>query len=275
MKRAVLLGLAAASLLAAPGAWAQKSPEQELEEADAEFRQQHYRRTTDLLNPLLYPTPRLKNVDDVHQAREMLGASYWQLGELQSAEREFERLLHARPSFQLDEFYYPKPMRDFVGKLRDTLVQQGLIKVGIDAETPREAPPPTVLRIDNTIVRTSRSTAFMPFGAGQFEAGKDGLGWFFLSTQAATGVASLGTFLAAYGMQWQNHTIDDNTQTLYYTAMGVGAAFWALYVWSTIDANVRYEPERVVRTERTIVPNETADLRPPQPKPAPAAGGSR
>ncbi len=255
-------------------------PQALLDEAEGEFRQQHYRRVEDLLRRVLYPAPRLSSVDDVYRAREMLGASLWQLNELASAEREWQFLLLARPDFELDAFYYPKPMREFFDRLRDTLVKQGAIRRVEKDKAP--VPPPTVLRVEQvtTIERRSRAVAFAPFGVPQFDGGRDGWGWFFAASQGTTGLTSVATFVAYFSMAMKNggsfefSADQKSTATaLYLTSLISGAAFFAFTAWGIIDANVRHEPERIVRVETREVPVAT-DLRPPQPpKPAGAGGG--
>ena len=235
-----------------------------------------------LLKALLYPDPKLRDVDDKQRARELLGASYWQLSDKTNAEREFQFLLIARPGFKLDEFYYPKAMRDFLEKIRENLIRQGVIRPIKPTET--ENAPPSVLRVHIVEQHRSRATAFLPFGVGQFEAGKDGLGWFFLSTQATAAATSLGTAVAYVILSSQNPYgfNDNNHQTassLYVTSMVSGAVFWALATWGVIDANVRHVPKSIVRTEQRFVNERTADVGPPQPNKMrlapPVAGGSR
>ncbi len=67
---------------------------------------------------------------------------------------------------------------------------------------------------------------------------------------------------------------------LFLTSMVSSAVFWGLATWGVIDANVNHVPTRIVKTERTLLRERTADVRTPQPQklgivPVPAAGGSR
>jgi len=283
MRVVVLLGVTLA-LLAPLGALAQEAPEHTLESAEASFRQQHYRDTIVLVRALLYPAPKLESIDEIHRAREMLGASYWQVKELDNGEREWQYLLIARPSFQLDKFYYPKEMRTFFESLRTTLVRQGVI--GKASNIPQAKPLPRVLKITEVIERRSRATAFIPFGVGQFNNGNSTWGWFFLSTEATALATSVGTsfayqFLPTTGSPFTfSKNMQGAAKTLYWTSLISGAVFTGLVTWGIIDANIRHEPVRVVRVERTLEPVHTVDVRTPQPQKAllknpPAAGGSR
>jgi hypothetical protein len=292
MKVLLLLGVVAA-VWAPQEAMAQQSPDKVLEEAEAEFRQQHHRRAVALLRPLLYPIPKLKNADDIHRTREMLGASYWQLNEHIRAEREWQFLLIARPEFKLDSFYYPKTMREFFEKLRKTLIQQGVIKKAVQVKQKKRLP--SVLRITQIVERRSRASAFIPFGVGQFETGSKSWGWFFLSTESAALLTAIGTsfayqFLPTTGRPFTyTDEVRPTANALYWTSLISGAVFVGLATWGIIDANIRHEPVRVVRIEeRMEIPTRTVNNKPPQPnekpssKPvktiyvnAPAAGGSQ
>jgi len=274
--------------LAAPSTALSNPPaEAQLTVAEEQYGQQQYRRTVDVLRDLLYPSPKLKSPDDIHRARELLGAAYWFLDEKTTAEREWQFLLLARPGLVLDKFVYPKPMRDFFEALRDTLIAQGVIRRASAIEEPKVAP--TVLRVTQYVENRSRATTWMPFGVPQFDDGADGWGYWFATSQAASGLTSVGTMLAAYIVDSQARgrtdgpTADDKQlqSTLALTAVISGAVFYGLYTWGVIDANTRYKPQRIVRTETTYDNTETADIRPPQPgrtsqPPAvPRAGGSR
>jgi hypothetical protein len=283
MRVVVLLGVTIV-LLIPLGALAQKAPEQSLELAEASFRQQHYRDTIVVVHALLYPSPRLDSIHEIHRAREILGASYWQVKELENAKENWKYLLIARPSFQLDEFYYPMEMRTFFESIRTTLIRQGVI--GKAANEPRDKPLPRVLKITEVIERHSRATAFIPFGVGQFNNGSDAWGWFFLSTETTALATSVGTsfayqFLPTTGSPFTyTKGMQGAAKALYWTSLISGAVFTGLATWGIIDANIRHEPIRVVRIERTLEPVHTVDQRTPQPQKAllknpPAAGGSQ
>ena len=261
---------------------AQKTPEQHLEEAESLVRQQQLEQAVQELTPLLYPAPRLQHIDDVHRARELLGASYWLLKKTAKAEKEWQFLLIARPGFQLDEFLYPKKMRAFLDTVRNTLLRQGVIKSAV--QTPEKQPIPTVLRVTQIIEQNNRSTAFMPFGAGQFATGNSKWGWFFMSTQTAAAVAVLASSVGMQVLPGYPYDMDSSNTARYNSlrliSLVSGAVFVSLYIWGVIDANVNYVLSRVVKTERTLIKERTADIGPPQPGkveayPAPAAGGSR
>ena len=263
---------------------AQTPPSDVLRDAEDAFRQQQYRQAEGLLRPLLYPEPSLREVDTIHHARELLGASHWHLEELELARQEFQFLLIARPALRLDPLVYPGPLRSFFEELRAHLVAQGVIEDTTESLVDTQpAPPPSIMRIDRTIERRSRALAFMPFGVPQFEYGEEGWGYFFATSQGVAALTSIGTFMAAtilnYDTAGRAPTAEEESlhASLVLTSIISGAAFYGLATWGIIDANVRHEPLHVVRTTRTLETRKTADIRVPQPHTlvtAPTAGGS-
>ena len=268
------------ALLVPSGAIAEPPPAERLKEADAEFRQQRYRSAAELLRPLLYPTPQLKSPDDLVTVRELLGAAYWHLKELPKAEREWQFLLTARPAHELEEFLHPDPLEKAFEKLRRILIEQKVIAKVVPTD---KRPPPTVLRIVEIKERRSRAMTFVPFGVPQFEYGADGWGWFFATSQGLSAATSLGSFMALTLLRYQTpegFTRGSDEQkrdtALVLTAVISGAVFYGLATWGIIDANVRYEPEKLLSRTETEVDQKTVDLRAPQPqRTVQQPGGSR
>ncbi len=285
MRREVVAGLVCLLLAMPSAALADPPPPKQLTDAEEQYGQQQYRRTVEILRPLLYPKPVMTSVDDIHRARELLGAAYWFLDEKNNAKQEWQLLLFARPGLVLDKFVCPKPMRDFFENLRNTLLAQGVLQRPTEVEEPK--PPETVLRITHYVEKRSRALTWMPFGAPQFDSDADGWGVFFATGQGLSGLTSVGSLVALTVMQYQNKkgftpgsSEESTANALFLTTAISGAVFYTLYTWGVIDANTRFEPSRVVRIERSYDNTETADIRPPQPgrmdKPAavPRAGGA-
>lgn len=254
-------------------------PEQRLNNAESEFRQHNYRRSLEVLRPLLYPRPLLSGIDDVHRARELLGASHWHLDEHDEAEKEWQYLLIQRPGLKLDVFSYPKPLRDYFDTVRSNLIAQGVISAAQEL-TPDKKQPETVLRITEVYAQRNRVTAFLPFGIPQFEAGADEWGYFFATTHSISALTAISTGLAYSFMTFQNprgYSVQDQptAQAIWLTAIISGAAFVALATWGAIDGNARYEKEVLISRTPTLerVGDSTAK-RPPQPRVAPTAGGA-
>ena len=241
-----------------------KTPAALLEAAEADFRELQYRRAEQTLRGLLYPQSRLETPDERLRAREVLGACLWYLGEKDKSREEFQWLLLKQPGHTLDKFVYPKPLLGFFEAVRDVLVEQGLI-VRVTESPGDEPKPPTILRI--TQRETSRASAFMPFGVAQFEQDRDGWGTFFATSQTAVALANIGSYVA-YVSIYQGDD-KDLTQALFISTITTGAVWIALTAWGIIDANVTYEPVRVVGSE--VVPAEQA-MPGGTPAPAPPIG---
>lgn len=257
------------------------SPADVLAEAEAEFRQGQYRRTVDLIKPLLDPQPTLDSEDDKHRAREILGAAYWHLDEKPAAREQWTFLLLDRPGLELDQFTYPKPMRDFFDALRQTLIAQGVIKAAVAVPDPPVQP--TVLRVTHYVEQRSRAITFMPFGVAQFDQDQDGWGTFFAAGQGAAALTSIGTFIGAWAVEYSARGRDGGPtdsdigthSSLVLSAVVSGAVFYGLYAWGVIDANVRHQPSRLVRIEEDGENTKTVDTSPPQPPARSLPGGSR
>ena len=77
---------------------------------------------------------------------------------------------------------------------------------------------------------------------------------------------NVGTYLALWTLKNQGVS-DERTDGLTAAVIATGASLVALYIWSTIDGNVRYEPLRVVNIKvEELDPKEAAEFRVPQPQ---------
>ena len=84
------LSLAVIAVIAAP---ADATPSGDLEAARNSFREHDWDRTVKLATPLIYPDEKLGSPDDIVEAHVLLGASNFELGDPQTAHREFEKAL--------------------------------------------------------------------------------------------------------------------------------------------------------------------------------------
>jgi hypothetical protein len=272
-------------VLVSASAWAQvppdatpQSPRAILDSAESALQQLQFRQAIKLLTPLVEErTLPFEAVEDEHHAYELLGAAHWYLDEFDTARLHWTALLIKRPAYELDKLVYPKPMRDGFQRTRTQLLKQGIIQ-----EVPQAVPdtesPPTILRITEYKQLNSRAMTFMPFGLAQYDQGADSWGTFFATSQGAAALTHIASGITMWTLSYQGKLNDGNYDALLGTVVGSLATWTVLTVWGIIDANVRHQPERIVRIERTIQTQEAADIRTPQPqrmKPAPTAGGSR
>jgi hypothetical protein len=116
----------------------------------------------------------------------------------------------------------------------------------------------------------SRLIASLPFGVGQFQNEKVGLGAFFLTSEVVFGAGAIITYIAwaTLGANEPPGTIDASAfstqeQILRISNQTLFALFGATLVAGIIEAHVNFRPERVIRQRREI----PADLLPREPEP--------
>lgn len=128
------------------------------------------------------------------------------------------------------------------------------------------------------VKRSSRWVASLPFGAGQFQAGKTEFGALMLTTQAlALGTMAVsGLIYADLGAQAASRVeLDDES---YIAARDLSYGVFAASSWTVLglvavgvlEAHLTFEPERVVGTRRRALPPELTEELGSVPKPAPA-----
>ncbi len=158
----------------------------------------NYAEAAKLLSGLLYPL-RVYSKEQLFEARLYLGLSFYLLGERENAEEEFTKLLYIDPDYNLDPFTFAPGMLDLLEEVRqahspqlDAIRERTLQKNREAQKRGDNRQQPSVV----TIIRTERSDVmtFMPFGAGQFQNGDNGLG----ATIAALQVALLAANVSAY-----------------------------------------------------------------------------
>jgi len=229
--------------------------------AESAFEYQDYEKTVALLEPLLSPRPRLEGAR-LAKAREYLGTSYWWLEDKGRFNQEMTAWLVLEPVAELDSFFYPPEMiRDFA-TLKKKLLLAGVIQVPDAGDEPKRV---QILIIERTRIERPPAVAWVPFGAGQFAAGRDGMGALFLAAETL----ALGTNVGAWGWMKANdggHSGREPAIITMYTSLGV---FAAMAVWGILDARLRWTTVE----EREMRRYETAPVGDPSGTPDPAAAG--
>lgn len=145
------------------------------------------------------------------------GLSAFNLGELPAAEKHFYSLLQLNPDYVLDPFAYPPPaIRLFEDVKKRSAEALNLVRQQIalrEEQLRREAAEREKARVleeearrrleqqaqevtVRTIEKRSLLVNLIPFGAGQFQQGRTGLGVLFASVEFTLGVLSV----VAYGI---------------------------------------------------------------------------
>lgn len=206
------------------------------------------------------PTPTIKDLGLVNQARMIRGASNMYLGRIADADSQFERILRNNTKFEPDAILFPPGVLDEFRRMREKLEKETAEKKAGDAATKKIA----ALEAENarlegrvkslesyasrydTVTKRSRVLASLPFGYGQFQNGDPGLGVFFASTELiALGTATVAYF---YHQALPRDPVDvtearsaaNTARVLNWISLG---AFVALAVGGVVQAHISFVPE--------------------------------
>ena len=230
--------------------------------AESAFEYQDYKKTVALLEPLLSPPKPLLEGTRLRKAREYLGTSHWWLEDKGRFNQEMTAWLVLDPGAELDSFFYPPEMiRDFAA-LKEKLLAMGVIRIRDDGEGSERDP---VLVIERTRIERSPAVAWVPFGAGQFAAGRPGMGALFLTTEAL----ALGANVGAWGWMAANDGGGSGREAAVVTMYSSLGVFAAMTIWGILDARLRWRKVEELEMRRY----ETAPTDGPTASPGPAARG--
>lgn len=187
-------------LIAAAPLPARASDLEDFESARAAYESGEYQRAANSLEALL---PRLQSQILVREARKYLGAAYVYLDRREAAREQFAQLLRDDPDYPLDPLRFPRAIQELFESVRERLrAERREAEARSELERRLRQAEQRASRLIafaeeeiEVAVPNSRWIAAIPFGVGQFQNGDDGLGWFFLLSQAAcVGVAIAATF---------------------------------------------------------------------------------
>jgi hypothetical protein len=126
--------------------------------------------------------------EEKRRTREALGVTYYVLGRLLDARRQFTLLLHANPGYEPDALYVAPEIVAFVADVRRSLVAAAAPAAAPAAATTAAgavtsaaltatAPQPPALRLAPEPAATAFSAVdLLPFGAGQYRRGNGARG---------------------------------------------------------------------------------------------------
>lgn len=275
LRRASLatLALGVLACLALP-ATARAGELEDFQAARAAYDAGDYARAVTLFEELVGgATPRLESEALVLESRKYLGAAYLFVGRANAAEAQFELLLAADPTYELDPAAFPVEVIELFSSVRADLVERVRCEEERAAEVSRreyerERIRALVAFAEEEVeieVENSRWLAALPFGVGQFQNGDDGLGAFFLVTEGLVALSLVGTLAAdlhvlalvqadprggfvgsgeagraVFGLEIAN-----------WTAIGL---FGVLVVAGITEAELTFHPTRRVRHRRVVPP---------------------
>jgi hypothetical protein len=231
----------------------------------------------------------------VTQARMYLAAVFLAKGKQDQANVVIERLLVDDPQFEPDPLSFPTQTVDFFidarARLRDRLNDIAARRARDEAAKKareEEAKRREIARVamleklatEETVTTLhSRWVGLVPFGTGQFQNGKNSLGWAFLLTESAlllgTGVtvpiylSELHDRSEAYrnGDDTRAQEYIDRAKVVFYTNLAFVGAFALTSVIGVLEGEANYVPT-VVEVKHRSIP-VTAPLPPAPPGAAP------
>jgi hypothetical protein len=234
---------------------------------------------------------------DLVELHKLAGLSAFHLHRTDEATRHFRALLRLDPDFHLDPFAVPPPAVNFLDALRGEMAEE-LERVRqerrarlereraeaerrererVEAEEQRRRMEEMSRQVTVRMVeKRSLLVNFVPFGAGQFQQGRTGMGALFAASEGLLAATSLAAYFAHQGLfQTEKVTVDDirgprevqvrfiptsnkNQAELlstinWYSALG----FYGAYALGVLDALWRHQDE-VVSTRIETPPDPAA-----------------
>ncbi len=231
--------------------------------------------------------------DELLQVQKIAGLSAYYLGDQAGATRHLQAVLRLSPDFALDPFVVPPAAISFFEKLKKDLEQERFVlrqeRRARDESLRREKELQERVRKENEeqrrrleqlsrrvtvreVQRPSFLVNFVPFGAGQFQQGRNGRAVALAAAQGTLAATSIISYLA-YGslIESRNTILEDRQVTtgrVTLTQVGIpearrreaetwkvlkygsAAGFYALYAYGVGDALYHHQDEVVL--ERTL-----------------------
>lgn len=284
----VLLTLAPAAGLA------QVVPERELEIVKAQFDAGNYSEALKRTNAAMA----VANFSDGQRVdlHRIAALSAFNLGDGEGCAQHFLQLLQLNPDYVLDPFAAPPPaLRRFEQVKKDNgdalnLVRQQLAlraeqerRAGAEREKQRLAEEERRRRLEDlsrgvtvrTVERQSMLVALLPFGAGQFQQGRNSVGVTFAVTEGALALTSLLGYLAhqaiytPHTFSWTDRLTADGRYSVtvnwipparqgeadawrWLTNLA-GAGFYAAWALGAVEAGWHHQGQSVTETKETIL----------------------
>jgi hypothetical protein len=247
-----------------------QDPQQRLSMAESAFNQGDFERIPTLLKPVLEPRPILESEEDRIRARELLGVGlYFEAQSATDSERrnrlmrqarnQFLQLLKERPDYQLDSLIFPASVVELFESVRNANAEQ-LAALQADEEDSEYNGnnAATSIYIERYVVQNPYAVNYLPFGAGQFQNDEPAAGALFAAGQGVGLAAHITGFIVIESLRQPDtgkFTTDGSPSDYDRARAWRGAQiaglslFGGLWLWSVIDALVKYEPRDVrIRT---------------------------
>jgi hypothetical protein len=246
-----------------------------------------YARVVELLEPLAggeVPGEVVVISDPIlmRESRKYLGAAYVLTGDTRRGRAQLEALLRAEGEdferYRLDPAAFPSAVHRVFDQVRSELVAEAAAAEAVRerdrqqrAQERRDAMLTLVQMAQEPTVEVQNDPllAWVPFGAGQFQNGNDGLGLFFAIGEGislAGNVALAATWLPLYtqyeaSLRFEAPEVSQSLLVgLWATNLVLGIVFVVLAVAGIIEAHVDFVPTRTRRQLRTLPPDVLQQL---------------
>ena len=241
--------------------------------------------------------------DQLVQLHRLAGLSAFNLQSLPEAERHFTALLELSPDYQLDPFAVPPPAMQFFDQVRKKLgprldqaraaikVRQERARQDAEARTRAEAEAQAERhRLEEAARRVTVRTVekrsfwvnFVPFGAGQFQQGRDQVAVSLAVTEGVLAATSIISYFA-YDSLFETRTVPGapgvtetgipqsrqiEARNWRYLKIGASLGFYLVWAGGVADAIYHHQDEVVTTTTEQAPASEplpptrpTADAR--------------
>ncbi|WP_306817760.1 hypothetical protein [Archangium lipolyticum] len=240
---------------------------------------------------------------DLAELHKLAGLSAFHLNRSEDSSRHFRALLRLEPDFNLDPFSVPPPAVAWLDGIREQMSaelelvrQERRLRVERERaenerrERERVATEEQRRRVEELsrqvmvreVEKRSYLVNFVPFGAGQFQQGRTGMGTLFAAAEGALAITSILSFFAYDSLiETRKVTVDDihgpKDLTVSYipTARkpqatlwkrlkwGTAGGFYAVYAAGVVDALVNHQDQVVVQTHLETPPSTPPRSTPP------------
>jgi tetratricopeptide (TPR) repeat protein len=280
-----ILAFLAVALATAP---ARADDGTELERAKASYDAGRYAEGVDRFRDILNPAApnALHEPTAIERARAYYAACLIALGKSEEADAEIEKIIRNNPVYSPDPVAFPGKVVDrffeiksrLKGEIEATFRARATAELAAKAKAEKQQREyiEALQRLasqERDVIRHSRWIAMIPFGAGQFQNGQDGLGYGLLVAESALAVTSIASaVIHAQLVAEYNPSRDDYESFVSKRDMAMDAnwvsmtALGVVGLAGIIHAQATFVPESVEFRTRPIPPP------PPPPTVAPKVG---
>lgn len=254
----------------------------DFEAARAAYEDQRYDDAANLLERIVtIAATDAVSVAIVLESRKYLAASYLFLGRTADANTQFVLLLRQEPDYALDPVRFPRDVlttfdaarRQVEGERADEARARAEAERLRDAERlARDAAYREMLEglaTETTVVQNSRAIAVLPFGIGQFQNRRRGLGIFFAVAESALTISAVSSYLVHFRNSFVDRPDDvtrsENRETraniANWSSVGLLSA---VAIVGILEAQINFVPTHTTTRRRAVDPSllPNAPLRP-------------